>query len=341
MALSDRRKAFVLVVFAPVFAEMLSGSTPPLAFLFPWVLGIFMMIYGVSALLIRELSVRWRTGPAGVILLGLAFGILNEGMAAHSLFNPNWPDLGALGGYGRWVGVNGLWTEWIVPFHAVWSMAFPIFLARQFWPEIADGPLVSTSYLYLLAAVPFAGAVLTTLFFIGYNPPLGDWVGMVLAIGALGALSYRWAPAVRDWWPTPSHSGSPRLAATLGVLFFVGGQIGTFATPRLGPYPEVGFFLLGLMYLAFGIWAASTRPGPEGDRTRFAFVLGGFGFYVALSPLADFGLGRVGLVPIDVAVLVFFVLLYRRRAFVRSGVPVPPGPGADSAFGDERPPSPE
>jgi hypothetical protein len=88
------------VVFAPIFAEMVSGSTPPIAFFVPWVLGIFMMIYGVSALLIREATVRGKTGPAGVIALGLPFGILNEGMAAHSLFSPNWPDLGRLTGFG-------------------------------------------------------------------------------------------------------------------------------------------------------------------------------------------------------------------------------------------------
>jgi hypothetical protein len=328
MPLSDRSKSFLLVVFAPVFAEMFSGSTPPLAFLFPWVLGIFMMIYGVSALLIRELAIRWRAGPAGVILLGLAFGILNEGMAAHSLFNPNWPDLGALGSYGRWMGVNWLWTEWIVPFHAVWSISFPIFLARQIWPEMRDRPLLARSTLYLLAPVPFLGAGLTTAFFIGYNPPLADWLGMGLAIGALSYGAYRIAPRLGAWQPLAAHPPSPRLAATLGVLFFVGGQIGTFATPRLGPYPEVGLLLLGLMYLGYGVWATSLRTDHVGERARFAFFLGGFGFYVALSPLSEFALGRAGLVPIDVAALVGFILLYRQRTATEPETEPPFGPRA-------------
>jgi hypothetical protein len=324
MAASDRTKALCLVVFAPVFAEMLSGSTSPVAFLFPWVLGIFMMIYGVSALLIREASVRWKTGPVGVVLLGLAFGILNEGMAAHSLFNPNWPDLGALADYGRWMGVNWLWAEWIVPFHAIWSIGFPILLVRQFWPDLRDRPIVSRPTLYALLPVPFLGAAITTALFIRAPPTLVEWVGMFLALGLLVGITYRFAPQWRRWKPLGTYVPTPRLAVTIGFLLFVGGQIGTFATPRLGPYPEVGFALVGALLVAAGLWATSFGPDPAGERARFAYVIGGFAFYAALSPISEFAEGRWGLVPIDALALATFVWLYRRRSSAAAGAGTPP-----------------
>jgi hypothetical protein len=326
MTPSDRTKALALVVFAPIFAEMLSGSTAPIAFVFPWVLGLFMMIYGVSALLIREASLRWHTGPAGVIVLGLAFGILNEGMAAHSLFNPNWPDLGSLGDYGRWMGVNWLWAEWIVPFHAIWSISFPILLVRQFWPDLRDRPLVRRSTLLALLPIPFLGAAITTAFFIGAPPSLIEWVGMFGVIGGLVGVTYRYMPRMRGWRPLGKYVPSPRLAAAFGFLLFVGGQIGTFATPRLGPDPLVGALLIAAMFLLAALWATSLDPGIAGERARFAYVIGGFAFYAALSPISEFFDGRWGLVPIDALALATFVWLYRRRRVTGSGTDPPTWP---------------
>src|SRR5208282_5814249 len=160
-ALSSRQKAFVLVAFAPFLAELVSGSTPPQAWILPQVVLIFMAIYGLSALAIREFALRIKGGPATVFILGLAFGIVTEGMAAHSLFNPGWPDAGVLGSYGRWEGVNWLWTEWIVPFHAVWSISFPIFLTGRFWPDSRSVRFLSDRWLVGLAPVPVVVAVVT------------------------------------------------------------------------------------------------------------------------------------------------------------------------------------
>lgn len=38
------------------------------------------VIYGVAALLIRELAVRWHLGIEGILILGIVFGIYNEGI---------------------------------------------------------------------------------------------------------------------------------------------------------------------------------------------------------------------------------------------------------------------
>ncbi|HLM90852.1 MAG TPA: hypothetical protein VK424_02210 [Thermoplasmata archaeon] len=306
----------------------MSGSTPPLAFVFPWVLGIFMMIYGASALLIREATIRWKTGPAGVISLGLAFGILNEGMAAHSLFNPSWPDLGRLAGFGYYGGVNWIWTEWIVPFHAVWSMAFPILLVRQFWPDIRDRPLVSLRWLALVVPIPFLGAAITTAWFIGYPPTLVEWMGMGGALLLLVFLTYHYVPRLRSWRPLGNYVPTPRTAAVVGVLFFLVGQVGIFSTAGLGLSAAVVFLLVVLLFGAFALFGTAFRDDRSGERARFAWTIGGTGFYVALSPFSEFFLGRAGLVPIDVAFLAFVVWLYRQRAAGPEGLAGVPPAGA-------------
>jgi hypothetical protein len=284
----------------------------------------FMALYGVSALVIRDFAIRIGGGPATILLLGLAFGIVNEGMVAHSLFNPGWPDVGVLGSYGRWGGVNWLWTEWIVPFHAVWSISFPIFLSRQLWPEVRDRRFLTDRTMVALVPIPFLLAIVWSFAFHPYPLGAADWVGMFAAIAALTGIAWRWGPRISRARPLGAWRPSPTLAATSGVLFFVVGQIGTWQTPDLGPYPEVGFVLLGLAWLAFGLFAMALDTGSLAEeRARFAFVLGGIGFYTALSPFSEFGLGRIGLVPIDLVVLGLLIWLYRRRT--AEVPPVPPG----------------
>ncbi len=81
-----------LYLLAPIIAEMLTGSTPPLM----WnnVGGVILTtgLYGSGALLARELVRRRELGWGNLALLGVAYGVLEEGMAVQSWFNPTWVD---------------------------------------------------------------------------------------------------------------------------------------------------------------------------------------------------------------------------------------------------------
>ncbi|MGD0250164.1 MAG: hypothetical protein ABSB97_04680 [Thermoplasmata archaeon] len=284
-----------------------------------------MAIYGLSALLIREFAIRYRTGPAGVLLLGLAFGVLNEGMAAHSLFNPAWPGVAVQGSYGRLGGVNWLWAEWIVPFHAVYSISFPIFLSRQFWPEVRDTRFLSDRWAVLLVPVPFVVAIVTSFLVGAYPLSLVDWLGMFGFVALMVLLAERWGESFSAFAASSRWVPSAAAAATVGVLFFVVGQVGTWQTPDLGPYPVVGIVRLLAFYLGVAAFALCLAPSAAGEKARFAFVLGGIGFYVALSPFSEFLLGRSALVPIDVVVFVALAWLYRRRTALVTPPSAPAG----------------
>src|SRR2546426_6098668 len=166
----NRRPLLALILLSPVIAEMLSGSTPPLEWLNPIAALLLIWLYGSGVLVMRETAVRWKTGWPSVLLLGAAYGIIEEGLAVKSFFDPSWMDLGALGSYGRWLDVNWIWAVWLTIYHAVVSIAIPIFLVDWIWPRVRGQPLTSRRG-YITAIALLAGATVTiNLLLTPYHP---------------------------------------------------------------------------------------------------------------------------------------------------------------------------
>ncbi len=65
-----------------------------------------------------------------IILLRGAYRVREEGVVVKSFFDPNWVDLGILGIYGRWMGVNWIWVLHLTIYHAVASVTIPIILVK-------------------------------------------------------------------------------------------------------------------------------------------------------------------------------------------------------------------
>ena len=137
-----------LLLLTPGIPEYLSASSqitllvlnPVLFFLF---LGANIGLYGSGVILIREAMIRWKKGWASVFLLGVAYGIVEEGLALWTLFNPLAQPVGNLGFYGHWLGVNWVWTVGLLIFHSVYSIGLPIFLFGLAFPELKSKSLVS------------------------------------------------------------------------------------------------------------------------------------------------------------------------------------------------------
>ena len=113
--------ALVLAVLATVVPEVLFGSTPLTE---PGRILVTMPIYAGGAILIRELARRRGSGWLQIAMLGVAFGIVVEGLALGSLFSPTLFNAALVGG--RLFGVNWTWTEWTLGYHAIWSISIPI-----------------------------------------------------------------------------------------------------------------------------------------------------------------------------------------------------------------------
>src|SRR6266700_3341917 len=111
----------ILIVLAPVVAELLYGTvsvTQIVALLF------VLPIYGAGALLIREVVRRSGRGWWSILLLGAAYGVVEEGLVLQSFFNPTLYRASEWGA--RLFRVNWVYVEAMLVLHAVWSIAIPI-----------------------------------------------------------------------------------------------------------------------------------------------------------------------------------------------------------------------
>lgn len=128
--------ALVLFFLSPAIGELLSGSAPPAEFFTPLVIIILAVLYGGGAIMVREAVIRWRKGWMSLLALGAAYAIIEEGLMVKSFFDPAWQDIGILGSYGRWAGVNWVWTIELTIYHAVVSIAIPILLTGLMFPRL-------------------------------------------------------------------------------------------------------------------------------------------------------------------------------------------------------------
>lgn len=286
-AIQPRRGTFLaplfLLVLATVIPELLIGSTPvsrlnQLVFQFPY--------YGSAALVIRETVIRFRLGRAGLVLLGLAFGLVTEGLSLQSVFNPHFLNLDIA--FGRAGDVNWPWTFYMVGYHAIWSITIPVTLAGLVFRERQDEPWLGRVglgiFLVLFVLMAFAfHAIFVKLS--GFRAPTLPYVGAALAAADLVVIALQ-----RRYLDEP---GVPRVAIpayVTGILTLLFGLV------WLGLYSEIfrasrilpaGLNLaagLGLAGVAVLLAHRLARPGD--NARRLAFVGGGllantlFGFVV-------------------------------------------------------------
>ena len=158
----------MLLLLSPAIGELLSGSSPPTQFFNPVALLLLVGLYGCGALLVRELRVRRQLNVRGLLLLGVAYGIIEEGLMCKSFFNPFWKDVGFLSTYGRALGVNWLWTLGLTAYHTIVSITVPIFLTEALFADRAAGPWLRRRGC-VIAAVCLG--LVTLLGFVAFDSP--------------------------------------------------------------------------------------------------------------------------------------------------------------------------
>jgi hypothetical protein len=92
-----------------------------------------------------------------------------------SFFDPDWPDLGVLGVFGRWMEINWVWAEMLIIYHAVFSIVIPVLLVELAYPSQRKERWVGSrglgGFAILLAGVVFLGYFAMT----PYRPPLPQY----------------------------------------------------------------------------------------------------------------------------------------------------------------------
>lgn len=175
--------ALALYLLSPVVGDLLSGSAPPAEFFTLFGFTIMVLLYGGGAVVCRELKVRWRKGMASLLLLGVAYAILEDGLMVASFQNPHWQDLGVLGVFGRWLGINWVWAIELSAYHSIVSITVPVMLVELAYPNRKGTPWLSGRWFKIILGLFLADVIIGIFLFSMFNgfwPPLPQYLSMII-----------------------------------------------------------------------------------------------------------------------------------------------------------------
>jgi len=315
MKRKNRWPVVLLFFLSPAVAELLSGSAPPVEFFNPFGLLILSALYGSGALLIRELRVRWNKGWPTVLALGAAYGIVEEGLMVKSFFDPNWVDLGLLNSYGRWAGVNWIWSLDLTIYHAVFSIAIPILLVELIFYESRNKRWLGRRGMRFFSFLLTADVLLGTLFLLPYRPPFIPFVLAMLAVLILYRLGKKFP--TRFTLPQPICARRPRWLAALGFLAMLAFYIILWIMPELN-VPILLTVLVTVWLTGWLLWLVGHYSLGQWwtDRRQLALAIGMLTFFVLLAPLQELNPdaldNKTGMTLIGLAAVIGCVWLWLR-----------------------------
>ncbi|MEM2146609.1 MAG: hypothetical protein QW279_14705, partial [Candidatus Jordarchaeaceae archaeon] len=141
----DKRKwkrNIAIMVLGAFNAESLSSATPPYKWVSdPWSIFVTFMFYGLMLLIIEDLVSRYSLDYRKLFLIGIIYGILEEGFLALTNELPAPP--GFKPGFGRYYGLNIPWTLFISEFHAIYTVVLTFIIVDLIIPREKLGPVLS------------------------------------------------------------------------------------------------------------------------------------------------------------------------------------------------------
>lgn len=315
-----KRYGPVLLLFflSPVLGELISGSAPPVEFFRPIPLLILASLYGSGAILVREFTIRWDKGWPTIFTLGLAYGILEEGLMVKSFFDPEWIDLGVLGTYGRWAGVNWVWSLDLMIYHSIISIAIPIFLAEFIFKARRREPWLSQMGIIVFCLLLLAVTLLGYFALTTYRPP-GTLYGLAI-LTTMGLIPL--AKRMPVTWLT-TRAGEVRKSRWFGMLGFVASAVFylylLYSLPALGvPVSITILMTLAWLVIVFWIVRRISGDGVWAEKHKLALVSGVLVFFALLAPIQEMDAARTddttGMTWVGIALLVFLIWLQRRGA---------------------------
>ena len=304
-----------LLILSPGIPEYLSGSSnmsilvlnPPVFFL---LLAANLALYGPGVILIREAKIRWNKGWASIFLMGAAYGIVEEGLALRTLFNPASSVVGNLGVYGHWLGVNWVWTVGLVIFHSVFSIGLPTFIFGLAFPDLKSKSLVSTKGIQIsILALAIDCVLLSTL--VNYWPAeIGGLLLLSSIVVALLVVAAKKLPADFLKSVRAEPRWRPRAFFLLGASFFpIGLLAGGFAAgANLFPPIIIVFDIIVSLWILRLVFRSMGTRLNQTHKVAFAFGL--------ISPIIIFGIAASASFPLvimnDILVVFFSNKMWKK-----------------------------
>jgi len=264
-------------VIGPLMTELLTGNISLATLFDPLAMAALSISYGGGALLVRETVIRWGKGFPSILLLGIVYGMVNEGLESGGYFDPKFYSVVELGleNFGRWLGINVPWALGITAFHAVFSITIPIVIVDSLFRT--NRRLLGNRALGFLFALWVIGGVF--LIFVSSHifsprlPPDATAVALVITLIVVLTIAARIFPRVSAF----TEKREPRsatlfvagLACSAAFFFSYLGLHYYLPDPLLSTAVLVGLLLLyaGLLLRLPGI----------SDRAKIALAVGAEG----------------------------------------------------------------
>ncbi len=317
----NRKPALILFFLSPAIAELLSGSAPPAEFFNPFGFLLIVFLYGSGCLIMRELVVRWKKSICSLILLGAAYGVIEEGIMVKSFFDPKWPDLGILGQFGRWLGINWIWAEMLTIYHAIFSVAIPVLLVELAFPTRKNDPWTSKKTFNCLLIILGAVVLFGFLFLTPYRPPPAQYFSSIALTAALIYIAKN----------MPEDCGRrgvqelkrPAFYFVIGLAWSVAFFLTFMALPQVVKDP-FSVALLGAL-LSFGVASYLMRfDWRDSNQQKLSLAAGALSFLIFLAFLQEMDKNRpdntTGMSLVAIAAILGLILLKRRveKAFMKN-----------------------
>jgi hypothetical protein len=301
-----------LFFLTPGIIEYVSGSSPianlvlsPPAFIIGLLINAALYLPG--ALLIREAAIRWKKGWASVLLLGAAYGVLEEGIALSTLFNTNPP----IPNPGYWHGVNWVYAAFVVPYHAVFSIALPLLLLQLALPSTKGRRLLNSKravagtfavlgidvYLNLLIAAHVEH------FWMGWTALIAS----IVIIAALVVLAYK-APTNFMRPKNENPTAKPLVVGAFGALAYL--MLALILVFGNNLPSSVDLFLTIIILLSFLVYILKAIGKGNNEKQLIALSFG-----IILPFLAGGIAGQIELplvLILDFALILFFRRLWQK-----------------------------
>ena len=279
--------ALALLVLSPLVAEFLLGDFSIRQ------LGLIVVLipqYGGGALLVREMARRAGKGWPSMILLALAYALIEEGFTTQSLFNPNYAGFRLLDyGFIPALGTSLDWTVFVLTLHIVWSVGSCIAIAEGLAAERWMTPWLGRLGLAVIVFLFLLGCTLTTIFTFKTFPFVAtswQFVGVAIAVVASIVTALKFFDSSGTRVGNRVEGPAPPLwlpgAASLGFCssFYLLYQRG----PLKGLHPLVTLAgMLGLELIAIAFITAWSKRRGWGPRHVLAGATGAILTYGWLS----------------------------------------------------------
>jgi hypothetical protein len=247
-------------------------------------------MYGGGAVLIREVVRRTGRGWPSIVLLALAYALLEEGFTTMSLFNPDYLGAHLLDrGFVPALGIAIPWTVFVLALHTVWSISVPIALTEE-CTDRRTTPWLRTPGLTVVAVIFTAGVVLDFALsyrdghYLASSPKLAvTGAAIVLLVLAALRMPCRSEPVPVTSRPAPAPWLVLTAVLALGGLFMAAG------IDALPAWAGTAMLLVAVAaaVAAIGVW--SRRAG-WGAWHRYAAAAGAlltYAWHSFLTPPVD------------------------------------------------------